>query len=81
MIQGGARKGCDAEVLSTVQDAVRAGGAGTAVGRNLWQHADPAGFAAVLGAAIHDVTLIGEAPAIPGYVRPAKGGDREDRRG
>ena len=81
LIQGGARKGCDAEVLSTVQDAVRAGGAGTAVGRNLWQHADPAGFAAVLGAAIHDVTLIGEAPGIPRYVRPATGGDREDRRG
>ena len=64
-----------------MQDAVRAGGAGAAVGRNLWQHADPAGFTAVLGAAIHDVTLIGEAPGIPGYDRPATGGDREDRHG
>ena len=65
LIQGGARKGCDAEVLSTVRDAVRAGGAGAAVGRNLWQHADPAGFAAALSAAIHDGASVGEAPGMP----------------
>ena len=81
LIQGGERKDRDAEVLSAVADAVRAGGAGAAVGRNLWQHADPAGFATALSAAIHDGASIGEAPGIPGCVRPATGGDREDRRG
>ena len=79
LIQGGARKSCDAEVLSTVRDAVRAGGAGAAVGRNLWQHADPAGFATALSAAIHDGASIGEAPGIPGYVRPATGGEPRRR--
>ena len=70
LIQGGARQGCDAELLSTVRGAVRAGGA-----------ADPAGFATALGAAIHGGASTGEAPGIPGCVRPATGGDGEDRRG
>ena len=77
-VQGGARQGCDAEVLSTVRGAVQAG---AAVGRNLWQHDNPAEFATALSAAIHDGALIGEAPGIPGCVRPATGGDGEDRRG
>ena len=78
LMQGGARQGCDADVPSTVRDAVQAG---AAIGRNLWQRADPAGFAAVLRATIHDGASVGEAPGISGYTRLATGGDGEDRRG
>ena len=54
LIQGGERKNSEAEVLSAVRAAIRSGGAGAAIGRNLWQHARPAGFAAALSAVIHD---------------------------
>ena len=54
LIHGGERKSCDAEMLSTVRDAVRSGGAGAVIGRNLWQHPDPARFTAALSAVIHN---------------------------
>ena len=38
-------------------------------------------FATALRAAIHDDASIGEALGIPGYIRPAKDRDRDDRSG
>ena len=54
LIQGGERRSSEVEVLSSVRDAVRSGGAGAAIGRNVWQHACPDRFTAALCAVIHD---------------------------
>ncbi len=62
LILGGEPKCSETEVLTAVRSAVRSGGAGAAIGRNLWQHSDPAGFAATLSTAVHD-----EAPLTTAY--------------
>ena len=54
IVLGGAAMGDDEALLSMVKKAIDAGAAGIAVGRNVWQHANPKGIARALGAVVHD---------------------------
>lgn len=53
VILGGDRTADEAALLGQVHDALSAGVAGVAFGRNIWSHADPAAITARLVAAIH----------------------------
>jgi DhnA family fructose-bisphosphate aldolase class Ia len=53
LILGGARANDDESLMHQVSDALAAGGAGVAFGRNLWGHADPAGITARLVSIVH----------------------------
>jgi DhnA family fructose-bisphosphate aldolase class Ia len=53
LILGGARANDDESLLHQVQDALSAGVAGVAFGRNLWGHHDPAGITARLVGIVH----------------------------
>jgi DhnA family fructose-bisphosphate aldolase class Ia len=53
VILGGERASDEASLLRQVRDALDAGVAGVAFGRNIWSHADPAGITARLVEAIH----------------------------
>lgn len=54
VVLGGAAMGDDAALLRMVANAIEAGAAGIAVGRNVWQHPDPPGIAKALHAIVHD---------------------------
>ncbi len=54
IVLGGAAMGNDEALLSMVQKSIQGGAAGIAVGRNVWQHANPAGIAKALYAIVHD---------------------------
>lgn len=54
IVLGGAAMGDDSALLRMVKTAMDGGASGIAVGRNVWQHADPAGIAAALNAIVHD---------------------------
>ncbi len=54
VILGGPSGGGEQELLQVVRDSVDAGGAGVTFGRNVWQHASPAGMAAALHAVVHE---------------------------
>ena len=54
VILGGPPGGGELGLLQAVRDAVDAGGAGVAFGRNVWQHANPAGMTAALRAIVHE---------------------------
>jgi len=54
IVLGGAAMGDDEALLTMVKKAIDAGASGIAVGRNVWQHADPPKIAAALGAIVHD---------------------------
>jgi len=53
VILGGAAMNDDAGLLKMVEDAMTAGAAGIAVGRNVWQHSNPAAMARSLHAVVH----------------------------
>lgn len=53
IILGGASMGDDAALLAMVSDAMDAGAAGIAIGRNVWQHPHPAKIAQALNAIVH----------------------------
>lgn len=53
VILGGARADDEAQVLASVRAALQAGAAGVAIGRNVFQAADPARMTAALARAIH----------------------------
>ena len=53
IVLGGAARGDDVALLSMVADAMEAGAAGIAIGRNVWQHAQPAKIAAAQNAIVH----------------------------
>lgn len=44
VIAGGPRMDTDREVLEMIRDSVKAGGRGISIGRNIFQHKDPAGM-------------------------------------
>lgn len=50
----GGEKAEDREVLQMTKDAVEAGGAGVAYGRNVWNRSNPKGMVEALHAVIHD---------------------------
>jgi DhnA family fructose-bisphosphate aldolase class Ia len=53
VILGGERSSEQASLLRQVRDALEAGVAGLAFGRNIWSHADPAAITRHLQAAVH----------------------------
>jgi DhnA family fructose-bisphosphate aldolase class Ia len=54
IVLGGERAANDDGLLAGVRAALEAGAAGVAIGRNIWQHAQPAAIAALLRQAVHD---------------------------
>lgn len=54
IILGGSALGDDTALLTMVKNAIDAGAAGIAVGRNVWQHPRPEKIAAALYAVVHD---------------------------
>jgi DhnA family fructose-bisphosphate aldolase class Ia len=61
IILGGSAMGDDAALLTMVKNAVDAGSAGIAVGRNVWQHPAPAKITAALKAIVHDSASVEQA--------------------
>lgn len=64
IVLGGAAMNDDAGLLKMVEDAMTAGAAGIAVGRNVWQHRSPAAIARSLYAVVHDDASALEALAL-----------------
>lgn len=54
LILGGPQMGTTEEVLTTVREAVDAGAAGVCMGRNIWQHEDPAKITSAIRMIIHE---------------------------
>jgi DhnA family fructose-bisphosphate aldolase class Ia len=54
IVLGGASGGNDRDLLAMVRNAMDAGAAGIAIGRNVWQHSAPPKMAAALQAVVHD---------------------------
>ena len=53
VVLGGAQADDDASILRMVADSVSAGGSGIAIGRNVWQHQNPAKMAQALNEIVH----------------------------
>ncbi|NOZ59250.1 MAG: fructose-bisphosphate aldolase, partial [Euryarchaeota archaeon] len=53
VIAGGPKMGSDREVLEMVAGAVEAGGAGTSIGRNIFQHKNPTKMVRAIAAIVH----------------------------
>ncbi|HBJ86667.1 MAG TPA: hypothetical protein DDZ88_22985 [Verrucomicrobiales bacterium] len=54
IILGGAAMGDDAGLLQMVENAMDAGAAGIAIGRNVWQHKNPGAISRSLSAVVHE---------------------------
>jgi fructose-bisphosphate aldolase, class I len=63
MIAGGIQSDNDRTILQSVKDAMDAGARGAVIGRNIWQHANPAGMTRALSRIIHEDTEVNEALA------------------
>jgi DhnA family fructose-bisphosphate aldolase class Ia len=63
VILGGAKQGNEREMLQKIKGAVDAGGAGVAIGRNIWQAADTRKMTAAVAAIIHHGASVDEAMA------------------
>jgi len=61
VVLGGEKAGDDRAVLASVAEALEAGAAGVAIGRNVWQHPDPAGMTRALVALVHGGATADEA--------------------
>lgn len=61
LISGGPKAEDERAFLSHVHGAIAAGGAGVSVGRNLWQHKDPAAITRACSRIIHDQASLDEA--------------------
>ena len=64
IILGGAALNDDAALLKMTEDAMEAGAAGIAIGRNVWQHPNPAAIARSLNAIVHHEASALEALAL-----------------
>lgn len=53
VVLGGSKANSDAALLESIAEALDAGASGVAIGRNVWQHADPAGLTRALVALVH----------------------------
>ncbi|MBI5082696.1 MAG: hypothetical protein HZB17_15540 [Chloroflexi bacterium] len=53
VVLGGARTADETEVLNNVREALNAGASGVAIGRNIWQHPQPARITAALAEVVH----------------------------
>lgn len=54
VILGGAQKVPVEQLLQEIKDALEAGGAGVAMGRNIWGHEDPVAYTAAIAKLIHE---------------------------
>ncbi|SCY05567.1 class I fructose-bisphosphate aldolase [Alkaliphilus peptidifermentans] len=54
VILGGSKKVPERQLLQEVKDAMEAGGAGVAMGRNIWGHENPVKYAAAIAKLIHE---------------------------
>ena len=54
VILGGSKKVPEKQLLTEVKEALEAGGAGVAMGRNIWNHEDPARYAGAIAKIIHE---------------------------
>lgn len=61
VVLGGEKAADDRGVLAAVAGALEAGAAGVAIGRNVWQHPDPAGMVRALVALVHGGATVDEA--------------------
>ena len=61
IVLGGAAMNDDRELLTMVRNAMDAGAAGIAIGRNVWQHESPPKMAAALQAVVHDNATVDSA--------------------
>ncbi len=66
VILGGAKRGDERDMLVDIKAAVEAGGAGVAIGRNIFQADDPATMVAAVGAILHRGASVEEALGILG---------------
>ena len=57
VVLGGAAMGDDEALLKMVSDSMAAGAAGVAIGRNVWQHENPARISAAMASEIHGVEI------------------------
>ncbi len=64
IVLGGAAMEDDAALFKMVENAMRAGAAGIAIGRNVWQHPNPAAVARSLAALVHQDASALEALAL-----------------
>ena len=60
VIAGGPHKETIREVLEIVEDAMACGAIGIALGRNIWQSANPTALTAALGEVIHKGARVSE---------------------
>lgn len=54
LIAGGEKADNDEEIIENVAGALEAGGAGVCIGRNAWQHKNPAGFVRAVCGMVHE---------------------------
>ena len=66
VVLGGERAANDRELLNGVRDALGAGAAGVAIGRNIWQHPQPQKITAALAALIHRGVSVEDALSLNG---------------
>jgi len=63
LVAGGPAMGTAADLLPMAEEVVAAGGAGLAIGRRIWQTADPARLLSLLGGLVHTQITLAEAVA------------------
>jgi DhnA family fructose-bisphosphate aldolase class Ia len=61
VVLGGQRMSTDEQVLVSVREALDAGAAGVAIGRNIWQHERPERMVAALGRLVHGDASVSQA--------------------
>jgi len=61
VILGGAKMDSDRALLQVVKDSIEAGGAGTCMGRNMFQHKDPEAIVKALCMIVHEGASVDEA--------------------
>ena len=61
LISGGPKTDRDEAFLAMVAGSLEAGGAGVSVGRNFWQHRDPAAMTRAVGRLVHDRVSLADA--------------------
>jgi DhnA family fructose-bisphosphate aldolase class Ia len=64
VILGGSKKGSERQMLETIKSALAAGGAGVAVGRNIFQADDPTRMTAAIASLIHRDASVDGAMAV-----------------
>jgi len=66
IIAGGPKVETSRDVLQMVKNSINAGGAGLSIGRNVFQHKDPAKMVKALSAIVHNEASVSEALKILG---------------